>query len=75
MPYIASMGIYVISKDVMVSLLSDKFPAANDFGSEVIPGATATGGLRVCNSKNSSYPHFNGHIRIQNSNANKVCAV
>ncbi|KAL9241075.1 hypothetical protein vseg_015227 [Gypsophila vaccaria] len=46
MPYIASMGIYVISKDVMLSLLRDTFPGANDFGSEVIPGATAKG-LRV----------------------------
>ncbi|KVG39866.1 Nucleotidyl transferase [Cynara cardunculus var. scolymus] len=36
MPYIASMGIY-----------EDKFPGANDFGSEVIPGATSIG-LRVC---------------------------
>lgn len=47
MPYIASMGIYVVSKDVMLNLLRDEFPAANDFGSEVIPGATAKG-LRVC---------------------------
>lgn len=47
MPYIASMGIYVISKDVMLNLLRDKFPGANDFGSEVIPGATSIG-LRVC---------------------------
>ncbi|KAK2986410.1 hypothetical protein RJ640_011848 [Escallonia rubra] len=46
MPYIASMGIYVVSKDVMMSLLRDKFPGANDFGSEVIPGATSLG-LRV----------------------------
>ncbi|KAI3769460.1 hypothetical protein L6452_00562 [Arctium lappa] len=46
MPYIASMGIYVISKDVMLNLLRDKFPGANDFGSEVIPGATSIG-LRV----------------------------
>ncbi|KAL6536011.1 Glucose-1-phosphate adenylyltransferase small subunit, chloroplastic/amyloplastic [Orobanche hederae] len=46
MPYIASMGIYVISKDVMLNLLRDEFPAANDFGSEVIPGATSMG-LRV----------------------------
>ncbi|KAH9603913.1 hypothetical protein KSS87_017997 [Heliosperma pusillum] len=46
MPYIASMGIYVISKDVMLNLLRDTFPGANDFGSEVIPGATAEG-LRV----------------------------
>ncbi|CAM8946456.1 unnamed protein product [Rhodiola kirilowii] len=46
MPYIASMGIYVVSKDVMLSLLRDKFPGANDFGSEVIPGATSIG-MRV----------------------------
>ncbi|KAL6553866.1 Glucose-1-phosphate adenylyltransferase small subunit, chloroplastic/amyloplastic [Orobanche minor] len=43
MPYIASMGIYVVSKDVMLNLLRDEFPAANDFGSEVIPGATSMG--------------------------------
>lgn len=47
MPFIASMGIYVISKDVMLQLLRERFPAANDFGSEVIPGATNIG-LRVC---------------------------
>ncbi|XP_055802577.1 glucose-1-phosphate adenylyltransferase small subunit, chloroplastic/amyloplastic-like [Solanum dulcamara] len=45
-PYIASMGIYVITKDVMLNLLQQKFPAANDFGSEVIPGATSIG-MRV----------------------------
>lgn len=46
MPYIASMGIYVISKDAMLNLLREKFPGANDFGSEVIPGATSIG-MRV----------------------------
>ncbi|KMZ59196.1 Glucose-1-phosphate adenylyltransferase [Zostera marina] len=46
MPYIASMGIYVISKDAMMQLLREKFPNANDFGSEVIPGATSIG-MRV----------------------------
>ncbi|AQK38718.1 Glucose-1-phosphate adenylyltransferase small subunit chloroplastic [Zea mays] len=39
MPYIASMGIYVFSKDAMLQLLREQFPEANDFGSEVIPGA------------------------------------
>ncbi|CAI5505949.1 unnamed protein product [Closterium sp. Naga37s-1] len=43
MPYIASMGIYVISKDAMIRMLADDFPDANDFGSEVIPGACAKG--------------------------------
>ncbi|KAE8675188.1 Glucose-1-phosphate adenylyltransferase small subunit [Hibiscus syriacus] len=33
-------------EDVMLNLLRDKFPGANDFGSEVIPGATSIG-LRV----------------------------
>jgi ADP-glucose pyrophosphorylase len=47
MPYIASMGIYVFSKDVMLKLLRDQFPGANDFGSEVIPDATDIG-MRVC---------------------------
>ncbi|WZZ71091.1 hypothetical protein YC2023_082461 [Brassica napus] len=46
MPFIASMGIYVVSKNVMLDLLRDQFPGANDFGSEVIPGATDLG-LRV----------------------------
>eukprot|EP01018_Ginkgo_biloba_P003827 Gb_31221 [translate_table: standard] len=46
MPYIASMGIYVVSKDVMLKLLQEEFPQANDFGSEVIPGATSIG-MRV----------------------------
>ncbi|PWA38323.1 glucose-1-phosphate adenylyltransferase, nucleotide-diphospho-sugar transferase [Artemisia annua] len=40
------MGIYVFSKNVMLDLLRDKFPKANDFGSEVLPGATSIG-LRV----------------------------
>ncbi|MCO5558065.1 hypothetical protein L7F22_011641 [Adiantum nelumboides] len=46
LPYIASMGIYVISRDAMIKLLRDDFPQANDFGSEVIPGATSLG-MRV----------------------------
>ena len=34
-PYIASMGIYVFKKSVLLKLLLDKFPTCNDFGSEV----------------------------------------
>ncbi|GJR74291.1 glucose-1-phosphate adenylyltransferase small subunit 2, chloroplastic [Tanacetum coccineum] len=45
-PFIASMGIYVFSKNVILDLLRYKFPKANDFGSEVLPGATSIG-LRV----------------------------
>jgi len=38
-PYIASMGIYVFKKDVLVKLLNDVYPEANDFGGEIIPAA------------------------------------
>eukprot|EP00894_Picocystis_sp_ML_P002419 jgi/Pico_ML_1/52936/g3571.t2 len=39
MPYIASMGIYVFKAQAMLDLLTQHFPRANDFGSEIIPGA------------------------------------
>ncbi|KAF3451103.1 hypothetical protein FNV43_RR07192 [Rhamnella rubrinervis] len=38
-----SMGIYLIKRDVMKGLLEQHFPRANDFRSEVIPGAISTG--------------------------------
>ncbi|KAK9816749.1 hypothetical protein WJX72_004543 [[Myrmecia] bisecta] len=40
-PFIASMGIYVFKKDVLVKLLKETFPKSNDFGGEVIPMASA----------------------------------
>lgn len=46
MPHIASMGIYVVKADAMRKLLSESCPNANDFGSEVIPGAVEEG-MRV----------------------------
>ncbi|GAB2291276.1 Glucose-1-phosphate adenylyltransferase large subunit 1 [Dionaea muscipula] len=36
-PYIASMGVYVFKKDVLLKLLTWRYPNANDFGSEIIP--------------------------------------
>ena len=39
MPYIASMGIYVFKKKVLLELLNKTYPRANVFGSEVIPSA------------------------------------
>lgn len=42
-PYIASMGIYVMSAKALKELLLNKFPDANDFGNEVIPGAKDAG--------------------------------
>ena len=38
-PYIASMGIYVFKKDVLLNLLNAKSTDAMDFGSEIIPNA------------------------------------
>jgi glucose-1-phosphate adenylyltransferase len=46
MPHIASMGIYVVKAAAMRKLLSEAYPHANDFGSEVIPGAVELG-MRV----------------------------
>jgi len=37
-PYIASMGIYVFKKDVLIDLLK-KFPDSTDFGKELIPAS------------------------------------
>ncbi|KAI6699003.1 hypothetical protein NL676_019122 [Syzygium grande] len=41
--WFSSMGIYLINRDVMIELLKDSFPSANDFSSEVIRGAISTG--------------------------------
>ncbi|XP_020099589.1 glucose-1-phosphate adenylyltransferase large subunit 1-like [Ananas comosus] len=38
--YIASMGIYIFRTDVLLSLLRNRYPTANDFGSEIIPMAS-----------------------------------
>lgn len=38
-PYIASMGIYVFKKDVLLQLLNETYPKAQDFGGEIIPSA------------------------------------
>ncbi|MFS8031047.1 putative glucose-1-phosphate adenylyltransferase [Helianthus anomalus] len=59
MPIIATMGIDVSSKNVMLDLLREKFTKANDFGSDVIPGATSIG-LRVSiGSYLMHFPFFN----------------
>lgn len=38
-PYIASMGVYVFKKDILLKLLRWRYPTANDFGSEIIPAS------------------------------------
>lgn len=38
-PYIASMGVYVFKKDILLKLLKWRYPTSNDFGSEIIPSA------------------------------------
>lgn len=40
-PYIASMGIYVFKKDILLKLLRWRFPTSNDFGGEIIPASAA----------------------------------
>ncbi|XP_027164958.1 glucose-1-phosphate adenylyltransferase large subunit 3, chloroplastic/amyloplastic [Coffea eugenioides] len=40
-PYIASMGVYVFKKEILLNLLRWRFPTANDFGSEIIPASAA----------------------------------
>ncbi|XP_061366227.1 glucose-1-phosphate adenylyltransferase large subunit 2, chloroplastic-like [Gastrolobium bilobum] len=47
-PYIASMGIYVFKIDVLLKLLRDCYPNANDFGSEVIPMAAKDFNVQAC---------------------------
>ncbi|KXZ56980.1 hypothetical protein GPECTOR_1g885 [Gonium pectorale] len=42
-PFIASMGIYVMSAKALRELLLNRMPGANDFGNEVIPGAKDAG--------------------------------
>ncbi|GAB2233315.1 hypothetical protein Droror1_Dr00002536 [Drosera rotundifolia] len=39
----ASMGIYVVNKDVMIRMLREYFPGANNFRTEVIPGIISLG--------------------------------
>lgn len=43
MPFIASMGIYVVKAAVMKQLLMEDFPTQHDFGSDIIPGANELG--------------------------------
>uniref|UniRef100_A0A7S0QTD3 glucose-1-phosphate adenylyltransferase n=1 Tax=Pyramimonas obovata TaxID=1411642 RepID=A0A7S0QTD3_9CHLO len=38
-PFLASMGIYVFKKDLLLKLLREDMPLATDFGSEVLPEA------------------------------------
>jgi glucose-1-phosphate adenylyltransferase len=38
-PFIASMGIYIFKKRVLLKLLRWRYPTANDFGSEIIPAS------------------------------------
>ncbi|THG13826.1 hypothetical protein TEA_014304 [Camellia sinensis var. sinensis] len=38
-PYIASMGVYVFKKEILLNLSRWRFPTTNDFGSEIIPAS------------------------------------
>lgn len=45
-PYIASMGIYVFKRQVLIDLL-DKYPDQTDFGKEIIPSAAENYNLQA----------------------------
>ncbi|CAL9071755.1 unnamed protein product [Musa textilis] len=47
-PYIASMGVYVFKKELLLNLLRWRFPTANDFGSEIIPASAKEVLIKVC---------------------------
>jgi glucose-1-phosphate adenylyltransferase len=38
-PFIASMGIYVFKKRVLLKLLRWRYPSANDFAAEILPAS------------------------------------
>nr|CAD1823932.1 unnamed protein product [Ananas comosus var. bracteatus] len=46
-PYIASMGVYVFKRDVLLKLLKWKYPKSNDFGSEILPSAVQDYNVRA----------------------------
>lgn len=49
-PYIASMGVYVFRTDVLLKLLTQTCPKANDFGFEILPSAVKDQNIQVYNS-------------------------
>jgi len=46
-PYIASMGVYIFKKDILLNLVRWRFPTANDFGSEIIPASAKEINVKV----------------------------
>jgi len=59
--YLASMGIYIFSKNVIKDLFSAN-PTSNDFGKEIIPSAIS-GGRRVAGFKYNGYWEDIGTIK------------
>lgn len=58
-PFIASMGVYVFKTEVLLKLLTQSFPAANDFGSEILPSAVKKQNIKVFCFYNSSVAFYN----------------
>ncbi|KAH7293799.1 hypothetical protein KP509_28G042900 [Ceratopteris richardii] len=66
-PYIASMGVYVFKKDILLKLLRWRYPTANDFGSEIIPASAKECNVKVIQDKIvhwSSFVFFNWFYNI-----------
>lgn len=59
--YLANMGIYIFNKDTLEELFN-KYPAANDFGKEIIPEAINSG-KRVASFEFNGYWTDIGNIR------------
>ena len=53
-PYIASMGVYVFKTEVLLKLLTQAYPTANDFGYEILPSAVKEQNIQVFDLQNLS---------------------
>lgn len=73
-PYIASMGVYVFKKDVLLKLLKWKYPTSNDFGSEIIPSAIREHNVQVRGIPINKYIYIYVLIHFRRSNE-KICVV
>lgn len=47
-PYIASMGVYVFKRDILLDLLKSKYTQLHDFGSEILPRAVLEHNVQAC---------------------------
>lgn len=63
-PYIASMGIYVMTATALKDMLETHMPEANDFGNEVRTHTTEMSGLLPGRHNSSSEAHPHVHVSL-----------